>query len=36
MQDGTFEVWDNLNNMFTEKKATNTFLVKFSYRFGLR
>ena len=36
MQDGNFEVWDNLNNMFTEEKATNIFLVKFSYRFGLR
>ena len=35
-QNGTFEVWDNLNSMYTEKKATNTFLVKFSYRFGLR
>ncbi|MBL7111007.1 MAG: carbohydrate binding family 9 domain-containing protein [Bacteroidales bacterium] len=33
---GSFEVWDNMNNMFTDKKATNTFLVKFSYRFGLR
>ena len=36
MENGDFEVWDNLNNMFTEKKATNIFLVKFSYRFGLR
>ena len=33
---GEFEVWDNMNNLFTDKKATNTFLVKFSYRFGLR
>jgi len=29
-------VWESLDNMFTEKKATNIFLVKFSYRFGLR
>ena len=36
MQDGMFEVGDNLNNLFSDKKATNTFLVKFSYRFGLR
>ena len=36
MQDGSFEVWDNLTNMFTDKKPTNTFLLKFSYRFGLR
>ena len=34
--DGSFEVRDNLNSMFTDKKATNTFLLKFSYRFGLR
>ena len=34
--DGTFEVWDNMQNLFTDKKANNTFLVKFSYRFGLR
>jgi hypothetical protein len=34
--DGQFEVWDNLNSLYTDKKATNTFLVKFSYRFGLR
>ena len=33
---GTFEVWDNLHNLFTDKRANNTFLVKFSYRFGLR
>lgn len=36
LQDGSFEVWDNLGNLFTENKPTNTFLVKFSYRFGLR
>ena len=34
--DGEFEVWDNLNDLFTDKKANNTFLVKLSYRFGLR
>jgi len=33
---GSFEIWDNLNNMFTDKRATDTFLIKFSYRFGLR
>jgi len=36
MENGDFEVWESLDNMFTEKKATNIFLVKFSYRFGLR
>jgi hypothetical protein len=34
--DGAFAVWDNLNNLYTDKKATNTFLVKLSWRFGLR
>ena len=33
---GEFEVWNNLNDLFTNKKANNTFLIKFSYRFGLR
>ena len=36
MQNGGFEIWDNMDNLFTEDKPTNTFLVKFSYRFGLR
>ncbi|MEN8227668.1 MAG: DUF5916 domain-containing protein [Bacteroidota bacterium] len=36
MQNGSFEVWDNMDNMFTDKKATNIFLIKFSYRIGLR
>ena len=36
IQDGNFELGDNLNNLFTGDKATNTLLVKFSYRFGLR
>jgi hypothetical protein len=31
-----FEVWDNLHDLFTNKKANNVFLVKLSYRFGLR
>ena len=34
--DGAFRVWDSLGDLYTDKKATNTFLVKFSYRFGLR
>jgi hypothetical protein len=33
---GEFEVWDNMKNLFTDKKANNIFLVKLSYRFGLR
>ncbi len=33
---GEFEVWDNMQNLFTDKKANNIFLVKLSYRFGLR
>ncbi|MDF1576107.1 MAG: DUF5916 domain-containing protein [Bacteroidales bacterium] len=36
IQDGDFALWENMNHMFTNKRATNTFLVKFSYRFGLR
>ncbi len=36
VQDGNSGVWDNMNNMFTDGKPTNTFLIKFSYRFGLR
>ncbi|MBS0010232.1 MAG: hypothetical protein KFF49_02405, partial [Bacteroidales bacterium] len=35
-QAGEFEVWDNMHQLFTDKKANNTFLVKLSYRFGLR
>jgi len=34
--EGTLELWDNLNSLYTDEKSTNTFLVKFSYRFGLR
>ncbi len=29
-------LWDSMNSLFTEKKATNTLLLKVSYRFGLR
>jgi hypothetical protein len=32
---GSFEVWENID-LFTDKKPTNTFLLKVSYRFGLR
>ena len=34
--DGTFDAWENMKLMYTEGKPTNVFLVKFSYRFGLR
>ncbi len=33
---GDFEVWNNMHDLFTDKKANNIFLVKLSYRFGLR
>ncbi len=33
---GDYNLGDNLDYLFTDKKANNTFLVKFSYRFGLR
>ncbi|HCC71200.1 MAG TPA: hydrolase [Bacteroidales bacterium] len=33
---GKFEVWDNIHHLFTEKIANNVFLLKLSYRFGLR
>jgi hypothetical protein len=36
IQDGNFDAWENMNLMFTEGRPTNVFLVKFSYRFGLR
>ncbi len=36
IRDGSFDAWDNMNLMFTEGKPNNTFLVKVSYRFGLR
>ncbi|MGM0464777.1 MAG: DUF5916 domain-containing protein, partial [Bacteroidota bacterium] len=34
--DGEFEVMNKLSDLFTDKKANNVFLVKVSYRFGLR
>ena len=33
---GNFDILNNLNDLFTDKKANNIFLIKFSYRFGLR
>lgn len=33
---GEFEAWNNLNELFTDKKANNIFLIKISYRLGLR
>ena len=33
---GMFEVWDNMDQMFTAKRANNTILLKVSYRIGLR
>ena len=33
---GAFEVMDNVDRLFTDKKASNTFLLKVSYRIGLR
>jgi len=33
---GEFEVWDNINSLFTNKKANNILLLKLSYRFGVR
>lgn len=35
-QDGSFNIGDNLNDLFTANKPTNVFLLKFSYRIGLR
>jgi hypothetical protein len=35
-REGGFEVWNNVNNLFTDKKPYDVFLIKFSYRFGLR
>lgn len=34
--DGDFDAWENMDLMFSEGSPTNVFLVKFSYRFGLR
>jgi hypothetical protein len=33
---GEFAVWNNVTNLFSSKKPYDVFLVKFSYRFGLR
>ena len=33
---GEYKLGENLDYLFTDKKANNTFLVKFSYRIGLR
>lgn len=33
---GDFIIKDNINTLFTEEKPYNVFLLKFSYRFGLR
>jgi len=33
---GSFSLEQNLNNLYTEKKPYNVFLIKFTYRFGLR
>lgn len=33
---GDYNLGDNLDYLFSDKKANNTFLIKFSYRFGLR
>ncbi len=36
IREGSFDVMSNLNGLFTEKKPYDVFLIKFSYRFGLR
>lgn len=33
---GSFSLGDNLDNLYTSKKPYDVFLVKFTYRFGLR
>jgi len=33
---GSFSLEENLNNLYTEKKPYDVFLIKFTYRFGLR
>jgi hypothetical protein len=35
-EDGEFNIGNNINNLFTGKKPYDVFLIKFSYRFGLR
>ncbi|HER10068.1 MAG TPA: hydrolase [Bacteroides sp.] len=34
--EGSFQLRENVDKLFTDKKPTDTFLLKFSYRFGLR
>jgi hypothetical protein len=33
---GSFSLSDNLDNLYTSKRPYDVFLVKFTYRFGLR
>jgi hypothetical protein len=33
---GMFEVWDNVDQLFSSEQPNNTFLLKISYRIGLR
>jgi len=33
---GSFSLEDNLNHLYSEEKPYNVFLIKFTYRFGLR
>jgi hypothetical protein len=33
---GEYQMWNNLDELFTNKKANDVFLLKISYRFGLR
>ena len=36
LQDGGFDWWESMTDIFKDGKPNNTFLVKFSYRIGLR
>jgi len=36
MQNGSFDMWESMTDMFKDGKPSNTFLLKFSYRIGLR
>jgi len=36
LQDGSYDIWEGMTDMFKDGKPGNTFLLKFSYRFGLR
>jgi hypothetical protein len=33
---GSFSLTDNLDHLYSEEKPYNVFLIKFTYRFGLR